>query len=96
MLPLNDVPVDLQLLVENQIEKETIDEGPEAAFNCVDTNIELNYDYQSFVEADNDTTLQKQKIFESIKWPDIDQLPINEFRCLVFLPKKIKKCKKVV
>ncbi len=91
MLPLNDVPVDLQIMEEDQIEKETIDEGPEAAFNCVDSNIELNYDYQSFVEADNDTTLQKQKIFESIKWPDIDQLPINEFDfeglCSLLFPK---------
>ena len=67
MLPLNDVPLGLQIMEEDEIESNIVDEGPEAAINCVETNIELNYDYQTFVVANNETILQKQKIFENIK-----------------------------
>ncbi len=96
LLPIDDVPLDLQTMENDDTFIEpNVDEGPDTVYNfdgsIDELNNDANNDYQSFVDADFDTQLEQQKIFQNINWPDINPVPINEFEfegiCSLLFPK---------
>ena len=83
MLPEDDIPSDLNTIIDNGVQKQTsdkivLDSGPE----IIDDQFPTSSDYENaFIESDHTEPMQIDRIgkFINIDWPTVNPIPINEF-----------------